>query len=334
MKKSSSVVLAAAIATLFSANVMAEQNALEHRADIIQTMKKKDVNSIEIGFFPGSLERVESFYWANTYMPLANYLSAKTDNLVALVPERKVSAFKNLIKAQRYKYIYVNPELAVMAQEIAYTPIVKFGNDIESVAVVASDSSMQSAGDLAGKKVTVFDNSLPTNMARAYFIKNDIKPTLQYGTSSVAVAMQKIENKSTDAVILNKTEADALVSKAAGKYKVLANFGTAPGFVFMAHVSTQDSEVERLKSALLALDGSDSQILKSLHETRTGKLFDDYNKDYLKDVRAMLAAVEPDYGRYVYNPVTNKYQEAYTLFVKTAPAAAVDTKTTTNTNKK
>lgn len=334
MKKSVSVILAAAITTIFSANAMAAQNALEKRSEIIQSMKKKDANNIEIGFFPGKLERIESFYWANTYMPFANYLSNKTDNIVSLVPERKVSAFKNLIKAQRYKYIYVNPELAVMAQEIAYTPIARLSSDTESVAIVASDSSVQKSTDLSGKKVTLFNNSISTNLARAFFMKNDIKPNAQTGTTSVAIAMQKIDNKTTDAVVLDKREAEEIVAKSAGKYKILTSFGTAPTAIFMAHVSTPDTEVDRLKAALLELDGSSDDIRTSLNETKKGKLFEDYNKDYLKDVRAMLATIEPDYGRYVYNPVTNKYQEAYTLFIKAAPAATPDAKSTNNTNKK
>lgn len=335
MKKSMSIIIATAIATLGCTAAFAEQNILDKRQELISKLQKKDADKLEIGFFPYELEKKESFYWANDYLPLANYLSEETGYLVSLVPERRIDTFKNLIKAQRYKFIYVTSILAVSAQEIGYTPIVKFSNEVESVTMVKADSKYAKLEDLNGKHIAMKYNSLVGEIAKAKFKKTDLKISLLDSTSSKLQLVQKLDIGTIDAVVLRRTEVEDLMKEKPGKYKILNSNGTLPGFILLAHISATDSEVDKVKNAYLKIDGSQTDVMRGFGLTKSGKAFDDYNKDFLKEARSVLSTLEPDYGRYVYNPINNSYQEAFTLFVKhdSAESKPAD-KPVTKTDKK
>lgn len=323
--KKSVLLVATAIAALGSSAVMAQQNILDTRQAVIERAQKKGADQLEIGFYPYEVEKKEAFYWANSYIPLANYLSEETGYLVSLVPERRIDTFKNLIKAQRYKFIYVTPILAVIAQEIGYTPLAKYDEDVESVFVVKADSKISKPEELSDKNLAWKYKGVVGDIANAYIKQNNIKANIITSEGTKLQLLKKLEIGTIDSLVLRKTEIEGVMKEKEGKFKVIGSAGKVPGFILMAHISATDAEVDKVKSAYFNINTDMKDVVKGFgleegikgFENKSGKIFADFNKDYLKETRKIQSLIEPDYGRYVYDPVKDTYKESYNLYVKT-----------------
>lgn len=317
MKKTLALLVAMALlgANAYAADVFSE------RAAVVRKLKSNAHAPIEIGFYPGSNAKEELFYWSQRNLPFANYVSLRLDTLVTLIPETNISVLKNLIKAQRYKWLFVNPDLAVVAQEIAYTPIVKQSEDTESVLLVRPDSQIHKYLDLRGRRLGLVKNTSTATLALAKIA--DIKDRVDLVTTAVdqQSLLQTLDSGRADAIAIRKELANEAVKKNPTKYRLADSAGVVPGFVLLAHVSVSQDEVERMRSTFLSLRAEDSDVQEIMSRNgenlKQGSYFVDWDRDYLKATRKALATVEPDYGRYLFDPMRGMYMEANKLFINT-----------------
>lgn len=275
-------------------------------------------SSIEIGYYPGSSTKDELFYWSQKYIPLARHLSSKSGSAITLVPEPNVQVLKNLIKGQRYRWMYINADLAVLAQEIAYTPVAKQSVDSEAVLVVRQDSPLNKYSDLSGKRLGLVKTTTIGTFARYKLTETKTNAEIVDVPQGQDYILQLLDLGRIDAAAVRKDFALDLNRRYPKRFRIADSAGEAPGFVLLAHMSVSNDEVERVRSGFLSLHSEDptaQKIMSMQGETATqGPYFVEWNRDFLKNTRKAVAAVEPDYGRFVFDPVNGEYTEAYKIF--------------------
>ena len=317
MKK---LLIGAAVAAIAALQVVHAAEPFAERQALLQKLHEKGAKTIEIAFNPGSTQKNELFYWANKYWPLANEITAATQDIISLIPEENNDVLVNLIKLQRYKWIAAQPSIAVIAQEHGYTPLMYLNKEFESVFVVPVDGALNKTADLKGKKIATLDKSNDSRFAKYYLNSEGLDGVyVDVGSSGYPDVLAQLKNKKVDAVAVRREVAESFIAsnkdKESGKekFKILASAGTTPMLVVLAHVSVSDKEVNKITSAL--------QNVNNRTMATVGFKFNDneaaflpFTKDHLKYMRAALGFVEPDYGRFIYDPKTDKYLESHQLF--------------------
>lgn len=304
------VLAALATAQLASADTFTDRRALLDKA------KAAGNRPIEVGFNPGNnAGRDELFFWSNKYWPLANSLTAQTGDSVSFIPENDTKVLLNLIRAQNYKWLYVQPNVAVVAQEHGYTPLAYMGREIESVFVVPTEGGLTKTSDLKGKNIATLANSNDLRLAKYYLHTEGWDARfLEIGASGYGEVEAQLSLKKVDAIAVNRETAQDIVKRSNNAYKILATSGGVPRTVLLAHISVNNDEVQRISSALLKVN-STTMAPTGLTFAEGETVFLPFTKDHLRYMRAALGYVEPDYGRSIYDPKVNKYiesQEAFT----------------------
>ena len=302
------VLAALATAQLASADTFTDRRALLDKA------KAAGNKAIEVGFNPGNNgKKDELFFWTNKYWPLANSLTTQTGESISFIPENDTKVLLNLVRSQKYKWLFVQPNVAVVAQEHGYTPLGYMNKEFESVFVVAEGGPAKTA-DLKGKNIATLANSNDLRLAKYYLhTENWDAKFVEIGASDYGEVETQLVLKKVDAIAVNRDTANQIIKRNKG-FKILATSGGVPRAVLLAHISVSNDQVERISGALLKVPGS-ALVPADLGFTATDTPFLAFNKDHLRYMRAALGYVEPDYGRSIYDPKVNKYiesQEAFT----------------------
>jgi ABC-type phosphate/phosphonate transport system substrate-binding protein len=327
MKKTLALLLAASFTA--AAGVASADPFLDREA-ILTKAKAQHRSVVDIGFYPGPIPKSAMFYWAQRFLPFANYMSDRTGNIVSLVPEQNVTVLKNLVKAQHYKWLYVSPEIAVLAEEMGYTPIVRADGNTESVLVTTPKSPIQKVTDLDGVRVGIA-NATGATLVAQYKFKNmtpkAVNPVyVEAGTSLQGQLHTLLDSGVVAAVIISREQAEAILKSDPTKYRIADSMGQILGSVLLAHTTVPNAEVETMRAAYLGLQTSEAAHVKVMSgynfKSKGTNYFIDFDRDYLAQTRKVLAFTEPDYGRTVFNTTTQKWFEAYQLFAKDTRADA------------
>lgn len=303
------VLAALATAQLASADTFTDRRALLDKA------KAAGNKAIEVGFNPGSTtgKKDEQFFWTNKYWPLANSLIAQTGESISFIPENDSKVLMNLVRSQKYKWLFVQPNVAVVAEEHGYTPLGYMNKEFESVFVVAEGGPAKTA-DLKGKNIATLANSNDLRLAKYYLhTENWDAKFIEIGASGYGEVETQLVLKKVDAIAVNRDIANQIIKRNKG-FKILATSGGVPRAVLLAHISVSNDEVDRIGGALLKVPGT-AMVPADLGFTAADTPFVAFTKDHLRYMRAALGYVEPDYGRSIYDPKVNKYiesQEAFT----------------------
>ena len=314
MKK---IMMGLVIAVLATAQ-LANANTFMDRRALLDKTKSAGKKPIEIGYNSTTTgaNKEELFFWANKYWPMVNSMTAQTGDSLSLIPENDSRVLLNLVRAQRYKWLYVNPNIAVVAQEHGYTPLAYLNREFESVFVVPFDSPIKKTAELKGKNIATLANSNDMRLAKYYLHTEgwDAK-FLEIGALGYAEVEALMSLKKVDAVAVNREFAVDMLKRNKDAYKILATAGGVPMSVLLAHVSVSDAEVERISGSMLKLP---STILAAANMTfREGEApFLPFTADHLRYMRAALGFVEPDYGRSIYDPKVDKYIESPEAFTE------------------
>lgn len=328
MKKMLALLLVASFAA--SAGV-ASADPFSDREAILTKAKSQHLAAVDIGFYPGPIPKSAMFYWAQRFLPFANYMSEHTGSVVSLVPEQNVSVLKNLVKSQHYKWLYVSPEIAVLAEEMGYTPIVRADGNTESVLVTTPKSSIQKVTDLDGVRVGIASATGAT-LAAQYKLKNmttkQVHPVfVEAGPSLQGQLHTLLDSGIVAAVVISREQAEAILKSDPTKYRIADSMGPILGSVLLAHSTVSESEVRTMRTAYLGLQTSDANHNALMagfeYKSKGTNYFIDFDRDYLAQTRKVLAFSEPDYGRTVFNTTTQKWSEAYQLFAKDSHADMV-----------
>ncbi len=291
-------------------------NSIEQRTNILKSSPRFK-QGFDIGYSAAANEKLEMYEWVDSGLYLANELSNITNSTVSLIPENNSRILERLIKAKKYKYLYVTPDLAVLAEEMAYTPIIKTSKDSESVNVVLANATTT---DLANKKIGIVNNSVEGKIALFNLKAKSVKSET---ANTTAVLKQLLDTKKVDAIVLNKEDAQQLINKnmdSSNKslYKINSTNGAILGNILLAHSSLPDDEVDALKNAFLTikLDQNHKNLSNFFPNASEGSIFEEFNKDILKNMRTILAYTNEDYGRVIYTPDSNRYTESNALYLK------------------
>lgn len=306
------VLAAMATAQLASADTFTDRRAVLDKA------KASGLKPIEIGFTPGNMlnngKKEELFFWANKYWPLANSLSQQTGESVSFIPENEPKVLLNLVRAQSYKWLYVQPNVAVIAQEHGYTPVAYLNRELESVFVVPVDSPIKKTSELKGKNIAALAESNDLRLGKYYLHTEgwDAK-FIEIGASGYGEVEAQLTLKKVDAIAVNRDTAEAIIKRSKDAFKILATSGGVPQAVLLAHVSVKNGEFNKMSDALLKVTGITLKAT-GLPFAETEAAYRPFTKDHLRYMRAALGYQEPDYGRSIYDPKVNKYIEAAEAF--------------------
>ena len=304
------VLAATAIAQLASADTFTDRRALLDKA------KASGNKVIEIGFNPGNTAKKEElFFWSNRYWPLVNNLISQTGDNISIIPENDLSVLLNLVRSQRYKWLYVPSNIAVIAQEQGYTPLAYMNRETESVFVVPNEG-MTKTSDLKGKKIATLANSNDLRLAKYYLYTENLGATfIEIGSNDSAEVEFQLTQKKVDAIAVSREIAMDIIKRTKDAYKILATSGGVPRTVLLAHVSVKSEEVNRISGAILKVPSTAMNAM-GLTFTESESGFSPFTKDHLRYMRAALGYVEPDYGRSIFDPKLNKYIESAQAFTE------------------
>lgn len=305
------VLAATAIAQLASANTFTERRALLDKA------KASGNKVIEIGFNPGNTAKKEElFFWSNRYWPLANSLISQTGDNISLIPENDLTVLLNLVRSQRYKWLYVPSNIAVVAQEHGYTPLAYMNREVESVFLVPTEGGVTKTSDLKGKKIATLANSNDMRLAKYYLhTENWGAKFIEIGSNDYNEVEFLLTQKKVDAIAVSREVAMDIIKRNKDAYKILATSGGVPRTVLLSHVSVKNEEINRISGAILKVPATAMNAMGlTFAESESG--FSPFTKDHLRYMRAALGHAEPDYGRSIFDPKANKYVESAQAFTE------------------
>ena len=306
------VLAALATAQLASANTFAERRAL------LDKNKAAGAKLVEVGFSPGNQlgAKDELFFWANKYWPLANSLTSQTGDSVSFIPENDLRVLLNLVRSQRYKWLYVQPHIAVIAQEHGYTPLAYLNKEFESVYVIPATSDITKTSQLKGKKIAALANSNDLRLGKYYLhTENWEAQFIEIGASDYGAVEAQLTLKKVDAIAVSREFANELMKRNKDAFKILATSGGVPRSVLLAHISVPNDDVNRISGAMLKAPAS-TMTAAGFTFAEGQSAFMPFVKDHLRYMRAALGYVEFDYGRSIYDPKVDKYIELQVAFTE------------------
>lgn len=110
----------------------------EHQV-LVRSLRAKKAKTIEMAFQASTASKVEFFYWAQRYWLTANERMASSGAIFTYLPENDPLILTNFVRSQHYDWLYVLPNIAVIAQEHGYIPNCYLTLSVEAVIVVPTD---------------------------------------------------------------------------------------------------------------------------------------------------------------------------------------------------
>jgi len=218
------------------------------------------------------------------WMPLLNYLTAKTGIPLQLKHYQNITQFGADLYKGSADFAYMNPYQEIVAKKSqGYIPLLKDGDrKLQGVLVVRKDSSIKSIKDLQGKHVAfpspnAFAASLYT---RALFAEQGIKIVPEYVTTHANVYRH---------VILKKVPAGSGIYRTLHKeshsvqdqLRVIFETPTTAPHPFGVHPRVPQEIQQAIRTAIIELanDSKNRHLLKAVQITKPVPA--DYERDYL-----------------------------------------------------
>lgn len=181
-------------------------------------------DGIAVGFFPSATGNQDSFSFLKNYLPLANFLSAKTGALVSFVEERNLSVYRRAILESKYPAIFVNATIVGDAIKAGYVPLAMGAEDLGAGFVVLADSRFKSLDDMSGAQFAWSRNAQITMLAQFELANRNLVDKNKYtdlGTSGRAAALAAVAGGLADVGVMRTTEAKRAVEEGNGKYRTI-----------------------------------------------------------------------------------------------------------------
>jgi ABC-type phosphate/phosphonate transport system substrate-binding protein len=219
-----------------------------------------------MGVFPGvESGQAESFEILDRYLPLAEYLTAKTGTKVLVLPVKIPGrAMQEMVEGGSvYKLFFGPPVFASEAtQKAGFLPIVVEQERIRAVFIVKVESKLQNLGDFAETTRV----AMPAPKLLLAILANEtlarqkitLKPGGRQHISSTDGIVFALDNGIADVAVMRDRAAKKHMADNSSKYRVVGQSVDAPGFALIAHKSVSDTMRGKLRQAALALnkDGS------------------------------------------------------------------------------
>ena len=230
------------------------------------TNASAQVQRLIMGVFPGvESGQAEAAEILDRYLPLAEYLTAKTGVKVLVSPVKlPARAMKEMVEGRSiYKLFFGPPVFASEAIHKAdYLPVVVEQERIRGFFVVKADSNIHSFKDFVDttRVAMPFPKLLLSILANETLAQQKIvlKPEARRHISATDGIQLALDNGIVDvAVMRDRILKKALVENPSA-YRAVGQLVDAPGFALIAHKSVPDKLRAKLQQAALGLNGDGS----------------------------------------------------------------------------
>lgn len=208
----------------------------------------------------GTSSSTDAIFMKGKYSPLAEYLSAASGEKIVLETPKVLSIVDRNLKNKRYDVLLVRPShLSARAmRDHGYRLLAAANGDAKVHFIVRGDSKLRELADIKGHSVAMPDPlAYPTHLGLAVLRDKGIKPGLEnihYMDRQDAVAMVVSSGMSEVGVVMSYSKPGSDWQKNGGRF--LYTKGNLPYWSIIVSPSVPPQTVERLKRALLALNGS------------------------------------------------------------------------------
>src|SRR6185436_14691009 len=219
-----------------------------------------------MGVFPGVGQgEAEASEILDRYLPLAEYLTAKTGTKVLISPVKIPGrAMQEMVEGRSiYKLFFGPPVFASEAiQKAGYLNVVVEQDRFRAVFVVKVENKVQNFRDfLATTRI-----AMPTQKLLLAVLANETlaqenvslkQDARQYITSTDAITLA-LDSGIADVAVFRDRIAEKLLKDKPARYRIVGKTVDAPGFALIAHKSVPETMRAKLRQAALALnkDGS------------------------------------------------------------------------------
>ncbi len=201
------------------------------------------------GFGFGVFPQLSTRTTAETYQPLADYLSAALGQPVNLESAKDFFTFHTRTIEGEYELVLTAPHLAWLAwKEGGYRPLLIYREPAKGFVVVKADSPYRRLGDLKGKTIAIPDTNAVVNIRLAKILAgrglNPGRELTVREAGSHTNAAAYVDTRQTDAAVVGVFPFLRLPSAERKRLRILAATPDLPSHVFLVH-PRMDSQRER-----------------------------------------------------------------------------------------
>jgi len=221
---------------------------------------------LTLGVFPG-LDSAESFEILDRYMPLAQYLAAKSGAVVMLVPVRVPgAAIQRMIEdGKSYKLFFGPPVFAAEAIKKAdFVTIAVEQERIRGVFVVKAGSKLQKVQDVTPNTHVAMPSPklLLAILALATLAQEKIilQPEARRHLDSAEGMLLALDNGVVEVAVMRDRLGQKIAAEKPSEYRILGQTLDGPGFALIAHRSVSEPLRAKLRQAAIALNSDPSPL--------------------------------------------------------------------------
>lgn len=281
MKRFASAVLAAVTLTLVGA---VHADAIEER--------------LIMGVYPGvELGQTEAYDILDRYLPLADYLSAKTGIKIIVLPVKVAErAMKQMVEGGGVYKLFFGPPVfaAEVIERAGFVPVVVEQERIRAVFVVKANSTLQSLSDFKETtRVAMPSPKLVLSVLAAETLaqgKIALQPGARQHIASSDGILVALNSGLADVAVIGERAVKKMMADKSYTYRAVGETVDVPGFALVAHRSVSTNARAKLRQAATAL-GKDSSALgvEARARLRTGE-FAAARDDEFKALQRMMTA--------------------------------------------
>jgi len=249
---------------------------------------------LTLGVFPG-LDAAESFEVLDRYMPLAQYLQAKSGAVVMLVPVRVPgAAIRRMIEdGKSYKLFFGPPVFAAEAIKKAdFVTLAMEREKIRGVFLVKARSKLQTVRDITPSTHVAMPSPklLLAILALATLSQDKIilQPDARRHLDSAEGMLLALENGVVDVAVMRDRLGLKIAAEKPSEYRILGPTVDGPGFALIAHRSVSEPLRAKLRRAAIALNDDPSPLAVQTRERlRTSPFLPGQDGEFLALQRMM-----------------------------------------------
>jgi len=249
---------------------------------------------LTLGVFPG-LDSAESFEVLDRYMPLAQYLQAKSGAVVMLVPVRVPgAAIQRMIEdGTSYKLFFGPPVFAAEAIKKAdFVTIAVEQERIRGVFVVKAQSKIHNVRDMTPSTRVAMPSPklLLAILALATLSQEKIilQPEARRHLDSAEGMLLALDNGVVDVAVMRDRLGQKISAEKPSSYRMAGQTLDGPGFALIAHRSVSEPLRAKLRQAAIALNSDPSPLaVQTRGRLRTSPFVPGQNGEFLALQRKM-----------------------------------------------
>jgi len=251
---------------------------------------------LTLGVFPG-LDAAESFEILDRYLPLAQYLQAKSGAVVMLIPVRVPgAAIQRMIEdGTSYKLFFGPPVFAAEAIKKAdFVTLAVEREKISGVFVVKAGSKLQTVRDVTPTTRVAMPSPklLLAILALATLSQEKIvlQPEARRHLDSAEGMLLALDNGVVDVAVMRDRLGRKIAAEKPSDYRILGQTLEGPGFALIAHRSVSEPLRAKLRQAAIALNNDPSPLaVQARARLRTSPFLPGQDGEFLALQRMMDA---------------------------------------------